>query len=61
MSRVQESSCLVGLNGLSHVLLLLRNSCLFCNITPLTSYFEHCHFTLAQTIENLRIGKVSIV
>jgi hypothetical protein len=44
-------------NGLSIILWLVMNAFLFNIISPLTSHVEHCHLTLAQTSESLKIGQ----
>ena len=44
-------------NGLSKILWFVMNAFLFTVIPPsLISHFEHGHFTLAQTMESLKIG-----
>lgn len=43
-------------NGLSKILWLVMNPSLFTVIPLLISHFEHGHFTLAQTMESLKVG-----
>ena len=55
---LELSFCGPRANGLSSILWLVMDAPLFSIILSLVSHFEQAHFTLAQTIESLKIGQV---
>ena len=61
MLRVAVHVLWIQANGMLGILCLVMKSTLFTIIPLLLYHFEHRRLALAQTIESLRIGEVSLI